>query len=67
MFFEKVGLKKETFKVVEQFFPLPNKFSNNLFNNISYIIAFLSIILSSSIPNMGNVFHFRGKFRSDIL
>jgi len=67
MFFEKVGLKKERFKVVEQFFPLPNKFSNSLFSNISFIIAFLSIILSSFIPNMGNVFHFRGKFRSDKL
>ena len=63
LFFEKLGLKKEKYIVVEQYFPLPSKFSKSIANNFNYILASFSIMLSMIIPSFGNVFHYRGRLK----
>lgn len=60
-FFQKLGLKKEKYFVVEQYFPLPSSFGKSIGATLNYLIASCSILLSMTIPSFGNIFHYRGK------
>ncbi|MFN3917737.1 MAG: class I SAM-dependent methyltransferase [Flavobacteriales bacterium] len=63
--FEKAGLKKLTYKVVEQDFPLPDKPQwGSPVSLISFIISRISIQLSKLHPKAGNVFHYVGKLNT---
>ncbi|MCO6500002.1 MAG: class I SAM-dependent methyltransferase [Vicingus serpentipes] len=61
LFFNRAGLKKEKYIVVEQYFPLPSKLEFSFGKMISFFIASFSILLSKIVPKYGNVFHYRGK------
>ncbi len=61
LFFKRLGLKKERYKIEEVYFPLPSKLSSSPGKIVSFFIATCSIFLSKLIPNFGNVFHYRGK------
>jgi SAM-dependent methyltransferase len=63
LFFEKVGLKKEKYIVVEQYFPLPSSIGKSIGASLSFLIGSCSILLSMIIPRFGNVFHYRGKLK----
>ena len=67
LFFNKVGLVKDKYFIVEQFFSLPSKLSKSLGSIVSYFVSNFSIFISLIIPSFGNVFHFRGKIDKDLL
>lgn len=61
-FFVKNNLNPISYKVVEQYHPLPNKFAGLSFKSFNYLLASFSIFLSSIVPRWGNVFHLKAKF-----
>ena len=61
LLFDKLGMKKEEYIIVEQFFPLSYKFTKSITSNISYVVSLISILLSKIIPKSGNIFHYRGR------
>ncbi|PCJ01409.1 MAG: hypothetical protein COB15_00360 [Flavobacteriales bacterium] len=65
LFFKNLGLKKEEYAVVEQYFPLTRKIEPSIGKLISFFIASTSILISKLIPNSGNLFHYRGKIDKD--
>ncbi len=65
--FEKAGLKKEYYKVLEQDWPLSVKM--RLKSPASIVISIISVIsinISKLFPRFGNVFHYAGRFDSKI-
>ena len=64
LFFDNSGLEKEAYFVKEQFYPLPNHFTKSTIGNISHIIGHISILFSKLSPDLGNVFHYRGKLKN---
>lgn len=60
-FLKKIGLQKDKYIIVEQYFPLPSSFGKSIGANLNFLIATFSILISMAIPTFGNVFHYRGK------
>ena len=64
-FFEALNLKPIKYKVVEQYWPLPEKPNlSSPSETARYLLARSSITISSLFEKQGNVFHYIGKFQN---
>ncbi len=63
LFFNRLGMKKLKYKVVEQYWPLPDKPDWYSISSVfRHILGRCSIFLSGFFKKQGNVFHYIGKF-----
>ena len=62
-FFESFGMRTETFILMENGWPYPEKFDqvNSLGTFVKYVLAKCSVIMSYLIPNYGNTFLYVGR------
>jgi SAM-dependent methyltransferase len=62
LFFKNMDLETVKYKMVEQYWPLPDSFQwKSLSSVLMHCLALLSIFISSFIPKYGNVFHYVGR------